>query len=104
MESRPWYKKVTQYFRRRDQVTPTISVHEYPLSDPKPAPRVVKVKVKRKARYRPAPLSNDPRFNHALRRVKCIDVDTRGMTCDWIAFWIWVIILVVVVIATICGW
>lgn len=74
MESRPWYKKVTQYFRRKDQVTPAI--HEFPLSEPKP--KVVKVR----------------------RRKRLVNY-TSGASSAWVAFWLWVIIAAVVAIAVI---
>lgn len=77
MEARPWYKKVTQYFRRGNQTLPTITVHEYPLrDDPKPAKVVTVRRAKRK--FVIQPVSTDPRFNHALRRAKRIDIDTEG--------------------------
>jgi hypothetical protein len=79
MEARPWYKKVTQYFRRKKQVVPTITVHEFPLRDDtiRPAHEHT-VRVKRRRRYRNPPIpqeqSSDPRFNHALRPKRKFDL------------------------------
>ena len=98
MEARPWYKKVTQYFRRKGQVIPALSVHEFPLSEPKP--KVVKVRRRVKRKFVIQPPSTDPKFNHSLRR-KSIDVDTSGASSAWVAFWLWVIIAVVIAIAVI---
>lgn len=102
MEARPWYKKVTQYFRRKDQVTPTLSVHEYPLSEPKQ--KVVKVRrnVKRKLVIQPP--STNPKFNHSLRPshlAKSIGDDTSGASTAWVTFWLWVIIAAVAVVGVI---
>lgn len=74
MQTRPFFKRVLGFFkgdpRPLTKIPPASRAHEYPLSEPKQA--TVRHIKRYRRRYRNPPIrqrsSNDPRFNHALRR------------------------------------
>ncbi len=80
METRPFFKKLVGLFKRDPRPTvksPAATVSEFPLSNTKP--NIVKVRRRTqsvkgaygKCRQRiDTSESNDPRFNHALRRFR----------------------------------